>query len=150
LRFRRMGNGSCLEVMTRQSGCGIHTPLLNRHALSAYQNNVPNRHALGRFNVFFQVSIIVLGILWRNSRLSSKLVKFNLLGCGVSRREVGDFHSLHVLVQVIGAFCSARKARAWGGRARHGKLLCGLHCSRIFEKVREFIDKCGERNVALC
>ena len=26
MRFRRMGNGSCLEVATRQSGCGMHTP----------------------------------------------------------------------------------------------------------------------------
>ena len=28
---------------------------------------------------------------------------------------MGGFHSLHVLVQVMGVFCSARRGRAWGG-----------------------------------
>ena len=111
LRFRRMVSGSCPEATTRQSGCGIHTLLLNRHALSARR--------IRRLNVFF--SIIVLGMLRENSRLSSKHVKINFLDCGVSLWEVGVSYSLHVLVQVMGVFLGQER-EAVGRRDRQGAI----------------------------
>ena len=61
-----MDDGSCPEVATRQSGCGIHTLLLNRHAL----------RRIGRFNVSF--SMIVLKNLRNMKKQIGSIVQIKI------------------------------------------------------------------------